>query len=128
MGWQIDPLGLRITLNTLYDRYQKPLFIVENGLGAKDQVVEGQIYDDYRIDYLSKHIQMVSEAIEDGVEIIGYLVWGIIDLVAASTGEMPKRYGMIYVDADNSGHGSFDRIKKSSFEWYKKIIASNGLN
>lgn len=126
-GWQIDPLGLRITLNTLYDRYQKPLFIVENGLGAKDQVVDGQIHDDYRIDYISKHIQMVSEAIEDGVEIIGYLVWGIIDLVAASTGEMSKRYGMIYVDADNAGHGSFDRLKKSSFEWYKKIIASNGL-
>lgn len=126
-GWQIDPLGLRITLNTLYDRYQKPLFIVENGLGAKDQLVDGQIHDPYRIDYLSKHIQMVNEAIEDGVEIMGYLVWGIIDLVAASTGEMTKRYGMIYVDADNTGNGSYDRLKKTSFEWYKNLIARNGM-
>ncbi|WP_369351129.1 6-phospho-beta-glucosidase [Streptococcus hillyeri] len=122
-GWQIDPLGLRITLNTLYDRYQKPLFIVENGLGAKDALVDGFVQDDYRIDYLSQHIDMVEEAIKDGVEIIGYLVWGVIDLVAALTGEMDKRYGLIYVDANNKGEGSFKRYKKASFEWYKNLIS-----
>lgn len=125
-GWQIDPLGLRINLNTLYDRYQVPLFVVENGLGAKDVMIDGNIDDDYRIEYLSQHIKMVYEAIKDGVEVMGYLVWGIIDLVAASTGEMDKRYGLIYVDVDNFGNGSFKRYKKKSFDWYKSIVKSNG--
>jgi 6-phospho-beta-glucosidase len=126
-GWQIDPLGLRITLNALYDRYEKPLFIVENGLGAKDVVEEdGTIIDDYRIDYLREHIQAMGDAIEDGVELMGYTTWGCIDLVAASTGEMSKRYGFIYVDRDDMGNGSLKRSKKKSFDWYKKVIASNG--
>ena len=131
-GWQIDPLGLRITLNSLYDRYQKPLFIVENGLGAKDELVEdGQgsytVDDQYRIDYLRAHIQAFKQAVEeDGVELLGYTPWGCIDLVSASTGEMAKRYGFIYVDRDNQGNGSLKRYKKRSFEWYKKMIASNG--
>lgn len=125
-GWQIDPLGLRITLNTLYDRYQKPIFIVENGLGALDNFENNTVNDTYRIDYLSEHIKMVEEAILDGVEVIGYLVWGIIDLVAASTGEMKKRYGVIYVDADDYGNGSYKRYKKLSFNWYKKLIEANG--
>ncbi len=126
-GWQIDPLGLRITLNSLYDRYQKPLFIVENGLGAKDYVEEdGSINDDYRIDYLRQHILAMNEAIEDGVELLGYTTWGCIDLVAASTGEMSKRYGFIYVDKDDNGNGTLKRSKKKSFYWYKKVIESNG--
>ena len=131
-GWQIDPLGLRITLNSLYDRYQKPLFIVGNGLGAKDELVEdGQgsytVDDQYRIDYLRAHIQAFKQAVEeDGVELLGYTPWGCIDLVSASTGEMAKRYGFIYVDRDNQGNGSLKRYKKRSFEWYKKMIASNG--
>lgn len=126
-GWQIDPDGLRITCNSLYDRYQKPLFIVENGLGANDIVNEdGSIDDDYRINYLSAHIAAMKEAILDGVELIGYTPWGCIDIVSASTGEMKKRYGFIYVDRDNEGKGTLERKKKKSFEWYKKVIASNG--
>ncbi|HEM2889338.1 6-phospho-beta-glucosidase [Streptococcus suis] len=128
-GWQIDPVGLRITLNKLYDRYQVPLFIVENGLGALDKVEEdGSIEDSYRIAYLEKHIQQMYEAIEDGVELMGYTPWGCIDLVSASTSEMSKRYGFIYVDADDQGKGSFDRSRKVSFYWYKDVIASNGAN
>ncbi|HFI0136725.1 TPA: glycoside hydrolase family 1 protein [Streptococcus suis] len=128
-GWQIDPVGLRITLNKLYDRYQVPLFIVENGLGALDKVEEdGSIEDSYRIAYLEKHIQQMYEAIEDGVELMGYTPWGCIDLVSASTSEMSKRYGFIYVDADDQGNGSFDRSRKASFYWYKEVIASNGAN
>ncbi len=128
-GWQIDPVGLRITLNKLYDRYQVPLFIVENGLGALDKVEEdGSIQDGYRISYLEKHIQQMYEAIEDGVELMGYTPWGCIDLVSASTSEMSKRYGFIYVDADDQGKGSFDRSRKASFYWYKEVIASNGAN
>ncbi|MHC3560655.1 glycoside hydrolase family 1 protein [Streptococcus suis] len=128
-GWQIDPVGLRITLNKLYDRYQVPLFIVENGLGALDKVEEdGSIQDSYRISYLEKHIQQMYEAIEDGVELMGYTPWGCIDLVSASTSEMSKRYGFIYVDADDQGKGSFDRSRKASFYWYKDVIASNGAN
>ncbi|HFU3728603.1 TPA: glycoside hydrolase family 1 protein [Streptococcus suis] len=128
-GWQIDPVGLRITLNKLYDRYQVPLFIVENGLGALDKVEEdGSIEDSYRISYLEKHIQQMYEAIEDGVELMGYTPWGCIDLVSASTSEMSKRYGFIYVDADDQGKGSFDRSRKASFYWYKDVIASNGAN
>ncbi|MCR1231522.1 glycoside hydrolase family 1 protein [Streptococcus suis] len=128
-GWQIDPVGLRITLNKLYDRYQVPLFIVENGLGALDKEEEdGSIEDSYRISYLEKHIQQMYEAIEDGVELMGYTPWGCIDLVSASTSEMSKRYGFIYVDADDQGKGSFDRSRKASFYWYKDVIASNGAN
>lgn len=128
-GWQIDPVGLRITLNKLYDRYQVPLFIVENGLGALDKVeADGSIQDGYRISYLEKHIQQMYEAIEDGVELMGYTPWGCIDLVSASTSEMSKRYGFIYVDADDQGKGSFDRSRKASFYWYKEVIASNGAN
>ncbi|MCI9591914.1 MAG: 6-phospho-beta-glucosidase [Lachnospiraceae bacterium] len=127
-GWQIDPLGLRITMNALYERYQKPLFIVENGLGAVDTPDEnGFIDDQYRIDYLRAHIQAMEEAVNlDGVELMGYTPWGCIDLVSASTGEMKKRYGFIYVDKDNDGKGTLKRSKKASFEWYKKVIASNG--
>lgn len=127
-GWQIDPLGLRITLNTLYDRYRKPLFIVENGLGANDVVEEdGSIHDPYRIDYMREHIKAMRDAVnEDGVEVLGYTCWGCIDLVSASTGEMKKRYGMIYVNKHNDGSGDLRRIKKDSFEWYKKVIRTNG--
>ncbi|MNP47185.1 Aryl-phospho-beta-D-glucosidase BglH [compost metagenome] len=127
-GWQIDPLGLRITLNALYDRYQKPLFIVENGLGAVDTPdKDGYVEDDYRIEYLREHIKAMKAAInEDGVELMGYTPWGCIDLVSASTGEMKKRYGFIYVDKDNKGKGTLARSKKKSFYWYKKVIASNG--
>ncbi|HEL2041219.1 TPA: 6-phospho-beta-glucosidase [Streptococcus suis] len=128
-GWQIDPVGLRITLNKLYDRYQVPLFIVENGLGALDTVEkDGSIHDNYRIDYLRKHVEQMYEAIEDGVELMGYTWWGCTDLVSASTSEMSKRYGFVYVDADDQGNGSFDRSRKASFYWYKDVIASNGAN
>lgn len=127
-GWQIDPLGFRITLNSLYERYQKPLFVVENGLGAKDYIDnDGNINDEYRISYLKEHISAMRDAInEDGVEILGYTSWGCIDLVSASTGEMEKRYGFIYVDRDNLGHGSLKRYKKKSFYWYKDVIKTNG--
>jgi len=127
-GWQIDPLGLRITLNTLYDRYQKPLFIVENGLGANDAVEpDGTIHDQYRIDYMREHIKAMLEAvIEDGIPLMGYTSWGCIDLVSASTGEMKKRYGMIYVNKQNDGGGDLKRMKKDSFYWYRKVIQSNG--
>ena len=126
-GWQIDPLGLRSVLNELYDRYQIPLFIVENGMGAVDSVEDGQIHDDYRIDYLKQHIQALKDAVEiDGVDLMGYTPWGCIDLVSASTGEMKKRYGFIYVDKDDQGNGTLARRKKKSFDWYKKVIASDG--
>ncbi|KAF1305529.1 6-phospho-beta-glucosidase [Enterococcus saccharolyticus] len=127
-GWQIDPLGLRITMNDIYDRYQKPLFIVENGLGAVDTPDEnGYVEDDYRIDYLAQHIQAMKDAVElDGVDLLGYTTWGCIDLVSAGTGEMKKRYGFIYVDLDNEGNGTLKRTKKKSFDWYKQVIASNG--
>ncbi len=129
-GWQIDPLGFRITLNSIYDRYQKPLFVVENGLGAVDTVDEnGQINDDYRIEYLREHIKAMRDAVLiDGVDLMGYTSWGCIDLVSASTGEMKKRYGFIYVDKDNEGNGTLKRSKKKSFDWYKKVIASNGAD
>ncbi len=126
-GWQIDPIGLRYTLNEIYDRYQLPLMVVENGLGAYDQKSEdGKIHDDYRIDYLRQHIQQMGEAIEDGVDLRGYTTWGCIDLVSASTGEYAKRYGFIYVNRFDDGTGDFSREKKDSFYWYKKVIASNG--
>lgn len=127
-GWQIDGLGLRTTLNVLYERYQKPLFIVENGLGAHDVVnPDGSIDDDYRIDYLREHIENMRDAVDlDGVDLLGYTTWGPIDLVSAGTGEMDKRYGFIYVDRNNDGIGTLKRSKKKSFAWYKKVIASNG--
>ncbi len=126
-GWQIDPKGLRITLNKFYDRYQIPLFIVENGLGAYDKVEQdGTIHDNYRIDYLRQHIVQMKEAIKDGVELMGYTPWGCIDLISAGTNEMSKRYGFIYVDQDDYGKGTLNRSKKDSFEWYRKVIASNG--
>lgn len=126
-GWGIDPLGLRITMNMMYDRYQKPLFLVENGLGAIDEPdAQGEINDDYRISYLREHIKAMGEAIEDGIPVIGYTSWGCIDLVAASTGEMSKRYGFVYVDRDDHGNGTLARTRKKSFYWYKKVIASNG--
>ena len=128
-GWGIDPLGLRITMNMMYDRYQKPLFLVENGLGAKDEInPQGEIEDDYRISYLREHIKAMGEAIDDGIPVIGYTSWGCIDLVSASTGEMSKRYGFIYVDRDDQGKGTLARKKKKSFYWYKKVIASNGAD
>ncbi len=126
-GWQIDPKGLRYTLNEIYDRYQIPLMVVENGLGAYDKIEEdGSINDDYRIDYLRKHIEQMREAAADGVDLMGYTPWGCIDLVSASTGEMAKRYGFIYVEKYDDGTGNLARRRKKSFEWYKQVIASNG--
>ncbi|WP_407370654.1 glycoside hydrolase family 1 protein [Carnobacterium sp.] len=128
-GWQIDPIGLRWTLNDFYDRYQLPLFIVENGLGAYDKVEEdGSIHDHYRIDYLQKHIEQMREAVNDGVDLIGYTSWGAIDLVSASTSEMSKRYGYVYVDQDDEGKGTLNRSRKDSFFWYKKVIETNGTD
>ncbi|WP_395019270.1 glycoside hydrolase family 1 protein [Robinsoniella peoriensis] len=130
-GWQIDPKGLRYVLNMFYDRYQKPLFVVENGLGAVDLLIEDEhgnktVEDDYRIQYLHDHLVQLREAIEDGVEVLGYTTWGCIDLVSASTAELKKRYGFIYVDRNDDGSGTLDRYKKKSFYWYKKVIQSNG--
>ncbi|EOC1348244.1 6-phospho-beta-glucosidase [Cronobacter turicensis] len=128
-GWQIDPVGLRTLLNVLWDRYQKPLFIVENGLGAKDRVeADGAINDDYRINYLNDHLVQVREAIEDGVDVMGYTSWGPIDLVSASKAELSKRYGFIYVDRHDDGSGTLARSRKKSFYWYKDVIASNGAS
>lgn len=127
-GWPIDAKGLRYVLNELYDRYQKPLWIVENGMGNIDVVEkDSTINDDYRIHYLADHIAAMKLAVEkDGVDLMGYTPWGCIDLVSAGTGEMKKRYGFIYVDMDDEGHGSLKRFKKKSFDWYKKVIATNG--
>ena len=129
-GWQIDPQGLRFVLNKFYQRYQKPLLIAENGLGAADGLTEENgvptVRDDYRIDYLAAHLRQVAEAVEDGVEVMGYTAWGCIDLVSATTAEMKKRYGFIYVDRNNDGSGTLARYKKKSFFWYKKVIQTNG--
>ena len=127
-GWPIDPMGFRITLNALYDRYQKPLFVVENGLGAVDEPKEdGTVCDDYRIDYLRSHIQAMKAATEeDGVDVIGYTPWGCVDLISATTGEMSKRYGFIYVDKNDDGEGTLKRRPKKSLGWYRQVIASNG--
>jgi 6-phospho-beta-glucosidase len=129
-GWPIDPVGLRYVLNELYDRYQKPLFIVENGMGMDDTIeADGFINDDYRINYLRDHIAEMKKAIcIDGVDLMGYTPWGCIDLVSAGTGEMKKRYGFIYVDMDDRGNGTLKRYKKKSFYWYKKVIETNGEN
>ena len=126
-GWQMDPVGLRYTLHEIYDRYQIPVMVVENGLGAVDTLEkDGTVHDQYRVDYLRRHIQQLAQAVEEGVDLMGYTPWGCIDLVSASTGEMRKRYGFIYVDRDDEGHGTFERYRKDSFYWYKKVIASNG--
>lgn len=127
-GWQIDPVGLRYSLNVFQERYGIPQFIVENGFGAYDKLeADGSIRDDYRIAYLKAHIaEMKKAVVEDGVDLIGYTPWGIIDIVSFGTGEMEKRYGMIYVDKDNEGHGTLERRKKQSFDWYKQVIESNG--
>lgn len=125
-GWQIDPEGLRIALNELYDRYHVPLMVLENGLGARDHIENGKIQDSYRIAYLKEHIKAVKRALEDGVDVKAYTVWGCIDLVGVSTGEMDKRYGIIYVDLNNEGDGSAKRIPKESFSWYKRVIESRG--
>ncbi len=126
-GWQIDPKGLRYTLNEIYDRYRIPLMVVENGLGAHDKIEEdGTINDTYRIDYLKKHIAQMKEAVADGVDLMGYTPWGCIDLVSASTGEMAKRYGFIYVEKYDDGTGTLARRKKKSFDWYQNVIRTNG--
>ena len=126
-GWQKDPVGLRVTLNQVYDRYQLPVFIAENGLGAVDKVeADGFIHDPYRIDYIKAHVEQMKEAVKDGVELIGYTMWGFIDLVSCGSMEMSKRYGVIYVDQDDAGHGTLARSRKDSFYWYQKCIASNG--
>ncbi|PWC15378.1 glycoside hydrolase family 1 protein [Brenneria corticis] len=128
-NWHIDPIGLRIVMNELYDRYGIPLFIVENGLGATDQVnPDGSIDDDYRIDYFRQHIAQIREAIEDGIEVMGYTSWACIDSVSYTSSEMEKRYGFVYVDQDNYGNGSLERSRKKSFYWYKGVIQSNGEN
>lgn len=131
-GWQIDPKGLRVILNQFWDRWQKPLFIVENGLGARDQLVEVDgvktVLDDYRIAYLNDHLVQVAEAIADGVQVMGYTSWGPIDLVSASTAQMSKRYGFIYVDRNDDGTGSLERYRKKSFGWYADVIRTNGAS
>lgn len=126
-NWQVDPTGLCVSLIELYDRYQKPLFIVENGLGNRDTVeADGSVIDDYRIEYFQQHIQAIADAIDEGVEVMGYTPWGCIDMVSMSTCQMSKRYGFIYVDVDDEGNGTYERKRKKSFYWYKKVIATNG--
>ena len=131
-GWQIDPKGLRVVLNQFWDRWGKPLFIVENGLGAKDELVEVDgvltVKDDYRIGYLNDHLVQVGEAVADGVDVIGYTSWGCIDLVSASTAQLSKRYGFVYVDRNDDGSGTLDRYKKKSFDWYAEVIRTNGAS
>ena len=131
-GWQVDPAGLRIVANQYWDRWQKPLFVVENGLGARDQLVDVEgvatVLDDYRIDYLNDHLVQLGEAIADGVDVRGYLSWGCLDLVSNSTAQMSKRYGLVYVDRDDDGSGTLARYKKKSFDWYAEIIRTNGAS
>ena len=125
-GWTIDPIGFRILLNEFYDRYQKPIYVTENGVGYYDKVEDGTVHDDYRVDYYRDHFKAMKEAIKDGVDVRGYYAWGPIDIVSCSSSEMSKRYGFIYVDLDDYGKGSGKRFKKDSFSWYQKVIASNG--
>ena len=123
----MDPVGLRYYLNEIYNRYEIPVMVVENGLGAIDELTEDKkVQDQYRIEYLREHIKSMEGAFGDGVDLIAYTPWGCIDLISASTGEMKKRYGFIYVDLNNEGNGTMKRYKKDSFEWYKKVISSNG--
>ncbi|MFR9255813.1 MAG: family 1 glycosylhydrolase [Merdibacter sp.] len=126
-GWGIDPIGLRITLNDMHDRYNIPIFVVENGLGAHDTLeADGSVHDPYRIAYLKAHIEAMGEAIDDGVEVLGYTPWGYIDLVSCGDCQMTKRYGFVYVDADDEGNGTYQRYRKDSFYWYQKVIETNG--
>ena len=126
-GWQIDPMGLRITLNQMYDRYGLPLYIAENGLGTSDVLEgDGSVHDPYRIEYLKQHVESLREAVIDGVDVRGYMIWGFLDIVACGPLSMSKRYGVIYVDLDNAGKGTGRRYRKDSFYWYQKCIASNG--
>ena len=131
-GWAIDPMGLRIVLNDYWERWNKPLFVVENGFGASDELVEVDgvktVVDDYRIDYLRKHVRDMREAVEDGVNLLGYTWWGPIDLVSAGTAELRKRYGFIYVDRNDDGSGTLERYKKKSYDAYAEIIKSNGAS
>ena len=124
-GWQVDPLGLTYTLNDIWDRYNIPLMIVENGLGSADELIDGRIKDDYRIDYLKAHIEAIEKALEYGVDVIGYMPWSAIDLVSSGTGEMKKRYGLIYVDKNDNGEGKFTRTIKDSGYWYRDTISKN---
>ena len=127
--WQIDPVGLEISLLELYDRYRVPLIVVENGMGATDKTnVDGTINDDYRINYLKAHIAAMSRAVSQGVDLFGFTSWAPIDSISVSTSQMSKRYGFIYVDQDDYGKGTRKRSKKASFYWYKKVIASNGAD
>lgn len=125
-GWASDPLGLRYYLEVVNDRYELPIIIVENGLGAIDKLEDGTVHDDYRIDYMRQHIEEMKKAVDEGVDLIGYTSWGCIDLISAGTGQMSKRYGFIYVDRDDEGNGTLERYRKDSFYWYKKVIESNG--
>lgn len=125
-GWTVDPVGFRYAFNNLWDRYHLPLFVAENGIGALDKVEGGKVHDDYRIDYLRQHVEQMREAVKDGVDVIGYAEWGPIDIVSYSQAEMSKRYGFIYVDLDDEGHGTGKRLKKDSFYWYQKVINTNG--
>ena len=125
-GWTIDPIGFRILLNEFYDRYHKPIYVTENGVGCYDKLEDGQIHDSYRVDYFRDHIAQMKEAIKDGVDVRGYYAWGPIDIISCSSSEMSKRYGFIYVDLDDYGKGSGKRIKKDSYAWMQKVIASNG--
>lgn len=127
-GWTIDPVGFRILLNEFYDRYQKPIFVTENGVGYYDKLEDGQVHDDYRVDYYREHIKQMKEAIRDGVDVRGYYAWGPIDIISCSSSEMSKRYGFIYVDLDDYGKGTGRRIKKDSYAWMQKVIASNGAD
>lgn len=126
-NWQIDPVGLRYTLNHVYDRYSVPVMVTENGLGAQDILeADGTVHDKYRIDYIREHIRQMRLAIDDGVDLVGYTPWTAIDVVSCSTGEMAKRYGFVYVDADDEGNGTYDRFRKDSFFWYQCVIKTNG--
>jgi len=126
-GMTIDPIGLRIVLNDFWGRYYKPIFIVENGLGAKDVLTEDKkVHDIYRINYIKDHIEEMHKAVDDGVDVLGFTAWGCIDLVSQSKGEMSKRYGFIYVDINDDGSGSHNRYIKDSYYWYKKVIETNG--
>lgn len=125
-GWSVDPIGLRVLLNQYWDRYQKPIYITENGIGCYDKVEDGEIHDPYRIEFYHDHLAQVKEAIKDGVDVRGYYAWGPIDIISCSSSEMSKRYGFIYVDYDDYGKGSGKRIKKDSYAWYQHVIKTNG--